>query len=228
MRYLVFFLLLPLLAMAQGRDTIEARLWTGATSLDARADKPMWKRARAVSFQHDWRGEQRVGHLTTVRASWTDTELWLLIGCGYDALTISSGAETHKETDRLWAISDVAEVFIAPNPQDVLRYKEFQVSPAGQWVDLHIDRETKKHDVKWNSGFRTMARIDSTSGNWWAEMAIPLKAFERMPADGERWRLNFYRIEHGPPLRHIAWQPTHTPKPDYHVPQAFGWIWFRK
>ncbi len=219
--------MLPILAAAQ--DNIEARFWNGKTSLDAHLNKPMWKRARPVSFQHDWRGDLLVGHETTVRALWTATDLWLLFGCTYDNLTISPEPQTAKETDRLWAVSDVAEAFIAPNPGDIMRYKEFQVSPAGQWVDLHIDRETNNHDAKWDSGFRTAARIISTSGIWWAEMAIPLKAFGGpLPTVGTRWRLNFFRIEQGPPKRNIAWQPTHTPQPNYHVPQAFGWLEFKK
>lgn len=211
------------------KDSIEAPFWKGPTALDARADKPMWRHSRPVVFQHDWRGDPLVGNQTTVRALWTADELWLLFGCGYEALTISPQPQTSRETDRLWAISDVAEAFIAPNPGDILRYKEFQVSPAGEWVDLHIDRETKKHDVKWDSGFRTAARIDAGNQTWWGEMAIPLKAFAvQPPTPGTRWRLNFFRWEHGPPRRAIAWQPTHTPEPNFHLPQVFGWLEFKK
>jgi len=229
MRLLIAFLFLFGAALAVAGDTIEARLWIAPTTLDARLVKPMWKKARPVTFRHDWRGDALVGHETTVRALWTADELWLLFQCGYDNLTISQDPQAAKETDKLWDISDVAEAFIAPNPGDIMRYKEFQVSPVGQWIDLHIDRETKNHDATWHSGFRSVARIDAPGNTWWAEMAIPLKAFGAQPPTvGTRWRLNFFRIEHGPPRRHIAWQPTHTPQPSFHVPQAFGWLEFKK
>lgn len=230
MRFVILSVLLLLLpATAAGDDTIEARFWIGPTSLDARLDKPMWRKARPVMFQRDWRGDPLVGHETLVRALWTADELWLLFQCGYDNLTISQEPQTAKETDKLWAVSDVAEAFIAPNSGDIMRYKEFQVSPAGQWIDLHIDRDTKNHDAKWDSGFRSAARIDSSRNIWWAEMVIPLNAFGvQPPTPGTRWRLNFFRIEHGPPRRSIAWQPTHTTQPNFHVPQAFGWLEFKK
>ena len=172
----LLLLLLPAVAAAQS-DVIEARFWKGSTSVDANPGKPMWRKARPVVFQHDWRGDELVGHRTMVRALWTADALWLLFGCAYDTLTISPDPQPTKETDRLWAISDVAEAFIAPNPADIMRYKEFQVSPAGQWIDLHIDRDTKNHDPAWSSGFRSVARIDAPTNTWWAEMAIPLKAF---------------------------------------------------
>ena len=208
-------------------DTIEARFWSGKPTLDARPDKPLWRKARPVIFQHDVNGDPLVNHLTVVRAAWTADELWLLYACSYDTLTIGPDPQTSKETNRLWEVSDVAEVFIAPNPGDILRYKEFQVSPAGQWVDLEIDREAKKYDATWNSGFRSATRIDSARRVWWAEMAIPLRAFgPQPPTPGARWRLNFFRLEQGPPKRSIVWQPTH--QPSFHVPQAFGWLAFKK
>lgn len=229
MRFVIAFLLLLLPALAVAQNIIEARFWDKEAALDGRPDKRMWKKAHAVFFQHDWRGDPLVGHETTVRARWTADTLWLLFQCGFDELTISANPRSSKETERLSAISDVAEVFIAPSPGDVLRYKAFQVSPVGQWVDLHVDRETESHDATWDSGFRSVVHIDSGSSTWWVEMAIPLKAFGvPPPTAGTRWRLNFFRIEHGPPRRAIAWQPTYTSQPNFHVPQTFGWLLFRR
>ena len=227
MRFVIAFLLLSVTAPAQ--DIIEARFWKKEATLGGRPNKRMWKKARPVVFQHDWRGDPLVGHKTTVRALWTAEELWLLIQCAFDTVTISPNPRTAKETEQLSTISDVVQVFIAPNPGDLLRYKAFQVSPVGQWIDLHVDRETDKYDATWNSGFRSVARIDNSNHMWWTELAIPLKAFGvSPPADGTRWRLNFFRIEHGPPRRSIAWQPTYTSQPNFHVPQVFGWLHFRR
>jgi hypothetical protein len=228
---LVLILLVPLPGVAQGKkpadDTIEAPFWTGATALDPRPDLPMWKKAVPVSFQHDYNGDPYVDHLTTVRAVWTPDTLWLLFSCGFDRLTISPNARADIETDKLWNLSDVAEAFIAPNPADVMRYREFEVSPSGEWVDLAVDRAANKYDLNWNSGFRVAARIDNPRETWWAVMAIPLAAFDApTPASGTRWRLNFFRYEQGPPKRPITWQPPHNP--NFHTPQAFGWLVFRK
>jgi len=41
------------------------------------------------------------------------------------------------------------------------------------------------------------------------------------------WRVNFYRVE-GPqePRAYLAWRPTKTPQPNFHVPSAFGKLRF--
>lgn len=187
----------------------------------------MWKNAMPVFFQHDTNGDPYVGNATTVRAVWTSDTLWLLFSCAFDQLTISPNPRSDIETNRLWTLSDVAEAFIAPVPADVMRYREFEVSPVGEWVDLAIDRANNKYDAAWNSGFRVAARIDSGNQTWWTVMAIPLKAFEvETPAPGVQWRLNFFRTEQGPPKRNLAWQPPHSP--NFHTPQAFGALVFRK
>ena len=227
MRFVIAFLLLLVPASAQ--DVIQARFWEKEATPGARPDKGMWKKARPVVFQHNWRGEELVGHKTTIRALWTADELWLLFQCDFDSVTIGPNPRTAKETEQLSTTSDVALALIAPDPGDLLRYKTFQVSPVGEWVDVHVDRETNNYDTTWNSGIRSVARIDSAKHTWWAELTIPLKAFEvPPPTDGTRWRLNFFRIEHGPPRRSIAWKPTYTSKPNFHVPQVFGWLLFRQ
>lgn len=224
-------LLFPLASDAQRdpkqTDLIQAPFYKGATSLEARPEHAMWKKAGSVTFQHDALGDSLVDHRTTVRALWTADTLWLLFSCNYDQkLTIGKDAQTAKETNKLWEMSDVAEAFIAPNPAEMTRYKEFQLSPVGQWVDLDIDATTKNHDASWDSGFRSAARIDEGDHVWYALMAIPLKAFGvPTPTPGTRWRLNFFRFEQGPPKRSVVWQPTHDRS--FHVPARFGWLEFK-
>jgi hypothetical protein len=228
----IAFLLLPSVSSAQ-RDpkqtnVIQATFYSGPTSYEPKPEHPMWKKAGSVTFQHDAIGDPLVDHRTTVRALWTSDTLWLLFACGYDdKLTIGPDAQSAKETNKLWEVSDVAEAFIAPNLDDITRYKEFQVSPGSQWVDLDINRTAKNHDASWNSGFRSAARIDQEKHIWYALMAIPLKAFGvPTPTPGARWRLNFFRSEFGPPRRSVVWQPTH--ERNFHVPDRFGWMEFRK
>jgi hypothetical protein len=229
---LIAFMLLPSVSSAQRdpkqTDVIQATFYSGPTLYEPRPEHPMWKKAGSVTFQHDVNGDPLVDHRTTVRALWTSDTLWLLFACGYDdKLTIGPDAQSAKETNKLWEVSDVAEAFIAPNPDDITRYKEFQVSPAGQWVDLDINWTTKNHDPSWDSGFRSGARIDQGKHIWYALMAIPLKAFGvPTPTPGARWRLNFFRWEQGPPKRSVVWQATH--QRNFHVPDRFGWIEFKK
>jgi alpha-galactosidase len=44
---------------------------------------------------------------------------------------------------------------------------------------------------------------------------------------GKIWRTNFYRVEgEAEPRHYLAWQPTRTPQPNFHVPKAFGTLRF--
>ena len=58
----------------------------------------------------------------------------------------------------------MAEVFIGADFTDIRRYKEFEISPQGEWMDLDIDLNKPHHEDgwKWNSGFQVSARIDET------------------------------------------------------------------
>lgn len=64
-------------------------------------------------------------------------------------------------TNELWNWN-VAEVFIGSDFKNIRRYKEFEISPQGEWVDLEINLDTPHHEDGWvwNSGFTVSARID--------------------------------------------------------------------
>ena len=126
------------------------------------------------------------GHRTEIRSRWTDGNLYFLFICPYEKLNLKPDPVTNAETNHLWDW-DVAEVFIGTDFQHIRRYKEFEVSPQGEWVDLDIDRDFVQADngVKWNSGFANKARIDAAKKIWYAEMRIPFAAIDkRKPAAG--------------------------------------------
>jgi hypothetical protein len=41
-------------------------------------------------------------------------------------------------------------------------------------------------------------------------------------AAGKRLRLGLFRMEGKTSRKYLAWSPPHTPKPNFHVPDAFG------
>ena len=87
------------------------------------------------------------------------------------------------ETNELWNW-DVAEVFIGADFRDIRRYKEFEISPQGEWIDLEIDLINRSHEDgwKWNSGFEVSARIDETAHVWYGAMKIPYSAIDEIVA----------------------------------------------
>lgn len=191
--------------------------------LTADPASPAWRNVPGVFADRDALGNPVPGHRTEIRSRWSGMYLYFLFICPYEELNLKPDPVLDRETPRLWEW-DVAEVFIGADFNDIKHYREFQVSPQGEFIDLdiHSDRLNAEHDMQWNSGFEVKARIDRTHKIWYGEMKIPISSIDtRPPQPGNEFRINFYRLQ-GPPdrRRQIAWQPTHSRS--HHVPEAFG------
>ncbi len=182
-----------------------------------------WKHSGTVIADRDSFAHVVPGHRTVVHSRWTNQNLYLLMECPYQEMWLKPKGTAAQETFGLWDW-DVAEAFLGTDFQNIRRYKEFEVSPRGEWVDLDIDLNKPNHEDgwKWNSGFTHTARIDATNHVWYAEMRIPWKALQATPPHkGEELRANFYRAQ-GPPKSRvlIAWRPPM--KASFHSPESFG------
>ncbi|MGA2596848.1 MAG: carbohydrate-binding family 9-like protein [Bryobacteraceae bacterium] len=190
--------------------------------LTADPNSAFWKLAKPIFAAGDTMGKDVPGHRTEIRSRWTADNVYFLFICPYRELYPKPSPVTDKETNQLWNY-DVAEVFVGWDYKNIHRYKEFEVSPQGEWVDLDIDRDHALPDGGWlwNSGFKVKTRIDRAAKIWYGEMQIPWKSIdERPPQPGNELRVNFYRMQGPPQRKMIAWQPTHSST--YHVPEAFG------
>jgi hypothetical protein len=182
-----------------------------------------WRAARPVFADKGPNGESHERYRTEIRSRWTEKYLYLLFICPYDTLHLKPSPDTRSETNELWNW-DVAEAFIGSDFQNIQRYKEFEISPQGEWIDLDIDLTKPHHEDgwKWNSGFVVSARIDASAKIWYGVMKIPFSSLERRPpAEGQAFRINLFRSQGDAADRvQIAWQPTmsHT----FHVPEKFG------
>jgi hypothetical protein len=211
------------LASAAGSSAIAISVLSRHTALTADPNTPEWKGAPAIAADNDPMGSVVPHNATEIRSRWTRDNLYILFICHFDQLFAKPNPVTTNETNHLWEW-DVAEAFIGSDMVNIDRYKEFEISPHGEWVDLDINL---KHSLPeggwlWNSGFTAKTRIDEQNKVWYGEMRIPFRSIEsQAPAAGQRFRVNFYRMQGPPPDRKmIAWQPTH--KKNYHVPEAFG------
>jgi hypothetical protein len=192
-----------------------------ALSADPQA-KP-WAGTQGVFAERDRQGNLVPGHRTEIRSRWTKKSLYLLFICPYEDLYLKPNPSTTTETPQLWDW-DVAEAFVGTDFENIKRYKEFQVSPQGEWVDLAIDlsAEPPAYDARWNSGYEVKARLDRGARIWYGEMRIPIEAIDsRAPEAGREMRINLYRLQ-GPPANRqfINWQPVNSDF--FHTPEAFG------
>jgi hypothetical protein len=163
------------------------------------------------------------GYRTEIRSRWTAKNLYFLFSCPYEELFLRPSPSTITETYKLWNW-DVAEVFIGSDFKNIQHYREFELSPQGEWLDLDIDLSKPHHEEgwKWNSGFQVAARIDEQTKTWYGAIKIPWAALdETPPSPGKTLRVNFFRSQ-GPRsnCKEIAWQPTLSET--FHVPERFG------
>jgi hypothetical protein len=188
-----------------------------------------WNRAQAVHIDRYWSGaEAPAGRAAEARILWSSKALHLRFVCNQAGpLIVSATPQTEKKTMGLWD-RDVCEIFIAPDEHAVERYLEFEAAPNGEWLDvaIHWTPEKRESDWEFHSHMTTASQVERdriTIG-----MRIPWNHWIHEPQHGERWRVNLFRCVGSDPGRgYLAWQPTRTPKPNFHVPQVFGSLVFK-
>ncbi len=203
---------------------ITAAATKGPIHPDAAHPSAEWNSAVAIAFSADWQGKNADSRLeTTVRVLWSPETLYLRFECRYRELHVFEDSDANGRRDHLWD-RDVVEAFIQPDPAREFYYREFEVSPNGMWVDLDIFPGGLA-DLK--SGLKRSVFLDEKSRTWTAELAIPMKSLTPQFDPKSIWRINFYRVEgRTEPRTYLAWQPTNTPQPNFHVPSAFGYLRF--
>jgi hypothetical protein len=227
----IFFLSLFISGIAVAADLSAADQPT-INSVQANEDVPLvldpaaqfWRETRPVYMEKDNLGKDVPRYRTEVRTRWTKNNLYFLFICPYEQLHLKPSPITEKETNELWNW-DVAEVFIGSDFADIKRYKEFEVSPQGEWIDLDVDLHNPHHEEgwTWSSGFEVSARIDQASRVWYGAMRIPFAAIDARPAmPGNTLRINLFRSQGPPPQQAITWRETMSET--FHVPERFGLI----
>lgn len=183
-----------------------------------------WGMAPAIRFSADWQGKNADAQRSTeVRLLWNPELLFIRFEARYRTITVFADAEPSGRRDQLWD-RDVCEAFLQPAGVAGRNYKEFEVAPNGFWIDLDI-ADGKKRDL--GSGLRNRVTMDEPAMTWHAVLALPLRSITEQFDCHEVWRANFYRVEGDTePRFYSAWRPTHTPKPNFHVPEAFGALVF--
>ena len=119
-------------------------------------------------------------------------------------------------------------MFIGSDYNRIGRYRELQVSPQGEWVDLDIDRDDQRaqQGAAWNSGYAVRARIDRDARIWYGLMRIPFAAIDaRQPEKGRELRIGLFRISGTEPRQRHTWRPTGGTT--FHTPEAFGTLRLR-
>jgi hypothetical protein len=183
-----------------------------------------WKHAKELPVGKNWDGSSAIkGRQFRFRMLWSDAALYVRFEADQaEPLVISEKPILDSKTMNLWN-RDVCEIFIAPDPNEPRRYFEFEVAPTGEWIDLRIDLTNGDRiaDREYHSGMETAAKIEESRVIM--GIKIPWSAFGRKPTEGDIWLGNIFRcVGKGTTRGYLAWHPTFTEIPNFHVPEKFG------
>ena len=197
-----------------------------------------WNNAQSIHINRYWSGEPAPPkRQAEARVVWSKKALHLRFACHQgEPLIVADQPQTEKKTMGLWN-RDVCEIFIAPDTNVIEQYFEFEAAPTGEWLDVAIHWSPIRRESNWDfrSGMSCAVMHTITRGGAgndlemvWIGMRIPWNHWIHEPQKGERWRVNLFRcVGKDPDRGYLAWQPTMTPQPTFHLPEVFGWLLFK-
>lgn len=204
--------------------------------VDGKLDEAAWKQAKPTGdFHFNWwkEGEKEK---TVAKLLWDDENLYVGFYC-HDKNISAEVVKRHGPVSR----DDAAEAFISPNPEKPRNYYGFEINAIGTMLNfIRADWykgpfNTEPEGVKYRTTFhgQTAKQESPSDDHWVLELAIPFKNFEKdaahtPPHDGDTWRLNLNRCGGKTNAQYSTWSPVSSDRPNFHVPEAFGWVRFVK
>jgi hypothetical protein len=186
-------------------------------------DNAAWRSAPVVAIDKLWNGTSAPrSRWTDVRLLWSEAALYVHFNAKQaEPLSLNEHPQTSSKTMKLWE-RDVCELFLASDARNRRRYYEFEIAPTGEWLDLIVDwAKDEPRDWEYISKMETCARIESEDVTM--TMKIPWTAVGGKPKAGDVWLGNLFRqVGSGGTRGYLAWSPTMTKEPQFHVPERFG------
>jgi hypothetical protein len=204
---------------ADATPVVHARHVTTAIDVDG-TQEAAWASAAPVTFDTDWSGAKTPVR-THVRVLWSKDALYTLWDLEGAGLFVDASRPVATERAKLYE-EDCVELFLAPDAAQRGRYFEVEVGPLGHFLDLGVDKPRKKSDVAWSSQPQIATKVDGDKRRVIIETALRSPDVTRALVAGAKLPFALYRMEGRSPRLYLAWSPTRTPKPDFHVPEAFG------
>lgn len=194
--------------------------------IDGDLSKRQWKDIRGVRLVETSTGKNPRLE-TEVKVGWSEDFLYFSFKCQDDFIK----ATMTKYNDKLYE-EDVVEVFIDDN-NDLLNYVEIEVNPLNAALHYLVYNTLYSEKLFYAKVERTIVsatHFDIISGIWNTEISIPMKEFftakNNPPLPGDKWHVNFYRIDRpeNNEDEYSAWSPTG--EINFHMPEKFGELIF--
>lgn len=223
------------LQQAASTPTYTVQRTRGAIAIDGILNEESWLKAVSIGdfVLTDSLGKPQ--SRTFAKVLWDSLNLYI----AFESADSDIVGRMTRRDDKLWE-EEVIEVFFSPYSPEKFGYTEIEISPANTVLDLYV-REVRGFmpvALPYNAytlNIRSATQLHGTINNstdrdtsWTVEMALPLADIQpvNLPpiADGDKWRMNFYRIDRFPTKELSAWSPTLVNR--FHVPARFGEVVF--
>jgi uncharacterized protein (DUF362 family) len=199
---------------------VHAAKVTTSPTIDGAID-PVWTAAKPIVFATDWAGHATKTS-TQVRVLWSPKGLYML----WELDGASTFTDQHRpiDTERIDLYEEnCVELFLTPDPANRQRYFEIELGPFGHFFDILVDRSKKpRADNAWSAGLRIGTQRDEAKQHVVIEVAIESPDVLAALVPSAALPLGLYRMEGQGKREYLAAFPTRTPKPSFHVPEAFG------
>lgn len=222
----IVFLLAPGFLMSQDLTVKHIAKDFAITALD----HDSWRTATGIEVTTYWSGETAPeGRRFRAWLLWSDKFLYVrFLAPHTEPPVVSEKPDLSKKTIGLWE-RDVCEIFIAPDKMNRNKYFEFEIAPTGEWIDLGIEVTPTERLTDWKYTSKMQSAASDAKGETYAAIKVPFASLGRTPKPGDIWLGNIFRcIGKGPNRGYLAWRPTKTAHPNFHVPSAFGEFKFVK
>jgi hypothetical protein len=222
----------------------------GPVTIDGKLNDPAWDAAPWSDAFVDIEGDKKPKprHRTRVKMLWDDEALYIAAELEephvWAALTAHDSVIFHDND---------FEVFLDPDGDNHL-YAELELNARNTTWDLLLTKPYKDHGKAVNAweiaGLKTAVHVDGTLNDprdtdrgWMLEVRWPWTGLKELtevpvpPKDGDRWRVNFSRVEwdtdvvdgkyvkvKGRPEHNWVWSPQGVI--DMHRPERWGYLQF--
>ena len=221
-------------ALAQNLPRYDIYRAPAPITIDGKLDEPAWRQAPAVGdFHFNW-WKEGTKEATVAKLLWDDDNLYVSFYC-HDKNISADVVKRHGPVSR----DDSVEAFISPNTDKIRNYYGFEINVIGTMLNfIRADWykgsfNTEPEGVRYRTSFHGLpVKNDSPDDDHWIlELAIPFSNFAKdaphtPPRDGDTWRLNLNRAGGKTNPQYSTWSPVSTERPNFHVPEAFGWVRF--
>jgi hypothetical protein len=182
--------------------------------------EPAWANAKVATFDTQWSGAH-TATTTNVRILWSEQALYMLWEIENAGFNVDMSHPIDVERESLFQ-EDCVEVFLAPDPSERRRYFEIELGPMGHFFDLRIDRIKGTSDEAWSSHAEIKTKVDRENKKGVIEVALRSPDILAALHPNTKLPMNMFRMEGTGTRLFLAWSPTRTPRPNFHVPEAFG------